>query len=332
MIYPKNRWLFFWLLLFVAGPVMFVAGKEKKIMGFEVGNAIIPQKEILRGGPPKDAIPSIDLPKFVASDEISLLTDQELVVSVTSGGKTRAYPLRILNWHEIVNDHIGDDYFVVTYCPLCRTAMVFDRKFGDDILSFGVSGLLYNSDVLFYDRDSESLWSQLAMKAVAGPRVGIPLNWRSHEIMNWEAWKRKYPMGQVLSFDTGFNRDYSASPYAGYVKSKALMFPVPFERKELPKKTLMIGLLVKGRAKAYQLSHFPVNERITDVVNGQNISLFLNLDDFQFKVNNAETAEEIPTVMVYWFAWQAFYPETEVWGNFEEPVPDKIKRLEKTGS
>ncbi len=326
MIYSKKLWLSFWVLLFLAGPVMLAVGKGKRILGFDVGNAIIPHKEILRGGPGKDGIPSIDLPKFVKPTEISLVADRELVVSVTSGGETRAYPLRILNWHEIVNDSIGDYYFAVTYCPLCRTAMVFDRRFGDDILSFGVSGLLYNSDVLFYDRDSESLWSQLAMKAVSGPRVGTELNWQSHEIMNWGAWKRKYPEGRVLSFDTGFNRVYSTSPYSEYVKSKSLMFPVEFKRKELPKKTLMFGLLVNGQAKAFQLSHFPANEWVTDVVDGRKITLFLNSDDFHMKVHDVETGKEIPTVMVYWFAWQAFYPETEVWGNFEKPEPDNTSK------
>ena len=308
----------FGLLILSVWPITDIAGKGKKIQGFEVGNAIIPRSEIRSGGAAKDAIPSIDLPKFVGPEEVSLIGDKELVISVTSGGETRAYPLRILNWHEVVNDHIGDDYFAVTYCPLCRTAMVFDRKFGKDILSFGVSGLLYNSDALFYDRQTESLWSQIAMKAVSGPLVGSKLNWRASETMNWASWKRKYPEGKVLSFDTSFDRQYSVSPYAEYVKSDALMFPVSFKRKELPKKTLMIGLLVGEQAKAYQLSYFPADEYITDVVGGKNIKLFFNLKDFQIKANYTDTSEEIPTVLVYWFAWQAFYPDTEVWGKLKD--------------
>ncbi len=300
-------------------------GSGKKIRGFEVGNAIIPRNKILSGGAAKDAIPSIDLPKFVDPGENSFMGDKELVISVTSGGETRAYPLRILNWHEVVNDHIGEDYFAVTYCPLCRTAMVFDRKFGDEILSFGVSGLLYNSDVLFYDRQTESLWSQLAMKSVSGPRVKTLLKWRANEVMNWGSWKRKYPDGKALSFETGFDRQYSASPYTEYVKSKALMFPVTMTRKELPKKTLMIGLLVGEHAKAYQLSYFPSDEYITDVVGGKEIGLLFNVNDFQVRAKYTETDEEIPTVLVYWFAWQAFYPETEVWGKIEEPRGGKRK-------
>ncbi len=326
MFIRANRWSILCLSLLLVGPVVVAVAKGKKIRGFEVGNAIIPFKEIRSGGVARDDIPSIDLPKFVNPETIPLLRDNELVVSVTSGSETRAYPLRILNWHEVVNDFIGEDYFAVTYCPLCRTAMVFDRKIDNEILSFGVSGLLYNSDVLLYDRESESLWSQLAVKSVSGPRVGTAMNWRANEVMNWGAWKRKYPKGKVLSFETGFNRVYSSSPYGEYVQNKEIMFPVPFKRKELPKKTLMIGLLVDGQAKAYQIAYFPIDEYLTDVINGKNIGILFNLQDFQITAQYIETGKQIPTVLVYWFAWQAFYPDTEVWGKFEEPGKKKSKR------
>ena len=132
------------------GSAALVSAKRNKIGGFDVSNASIPVNRILSGGVRRDGIPSIDDPKFVSTGQVRFLPDLDLVVSVTSGETTRAYPLRILNLHEIVNDSIAGDHFAVTYCPLCGTAMVFDRKFGDEVKTFGVSGLLYNSDVLMY--------------------------------------------------------------------------------------------------------------------------------------------------------------------------------------
>ncbi len=171
--------------------------------GFEVSNAIIPTGEILSGGPGRDGIPSIDRPEFLPPGAASFMLPDDLVVSVSVGERTRAYPLRILVWHEIVNDELGGLAIAVTYCPLCGTAMVFNRQVGDRTLSFGVSGLLYQSDVLMYDRQTDSLWSQLAMKSVAGPLVNAALEWLPSEHLTWAAWQAKYPSGEVLSTQTG---------------------------------------------------------------------------------------------------------------------------------
>ena len=128
------------------------AGEPASLNGFALTNPQVPIAEIRSGGPPRDGIPAIDQPVFVAGNSARFLRDDDLVVSFSEGGETRAYPLRILVWHEIVNDTVGGRPVAVTYCPLCGTAMVFDRRVGDRTLSFGVSGLLYQSDVLMYDR------------------------------------------------------------------------------------------------------------------------------------------------------------------------------------
>ena len=135
------------------------------INGFDVGNASIPVDEILPGGPPRDGIPAIDNPVFMDAQKATFLSEDDRVIGIARHGITRAYPIAILNWHEIVNDRIGQESIVVTYCPLCGTGMVFAAG---SALSFGVSGLLYNSDVLMYDRQTDSLWSQLKMEAVSG--------------------------------------------------------------------------------------------------------------------------------------------------------------------
>lgn len=134
-------------------------GETETILGFDVTGASIPRSEIHRGGPPPDGIPSIDRPQFTPAAEVNFLQDDDVVLGVVHGDDVRAYPLRILIWHEIVNDTVGGIPVAVTYCPLCGTAMLVGRKFGDRVLTFGVSGLLYNSDVLMFDRETRSLWS-----------------------------------------------------------------------------------------------------------------------------------------------------------------------------
>ena len=295
-----------------------LSAKSRKISGFDVSNATVPRKEILHGGVGRDDIPSIDNPLFITPDQARFLQPRDYVVSVTVGETTRAYPLRILNHHEIVNDSIGDEYFAVTYCPLCGTAMVFDRKVENRVRTFGVSGLLYNSDVLMYDRESESLWSQLGITAIAGPMAGTTLQWRNSAVMKWKAWKERYPTGKVLSTETGKFRNYDSNPYTDYERSSSTMFPVPFDRKELKKKDLIFGIVIDGKAKAYQAAHFPPGKAFSDSVNGRNILVTLDAESGQFQAVDAKTRDIIPSVRAYWFAWQAFYPDTEVLGKLRE--------------
>lgn len=161
--------------------------------GFDLSNSIIDENKILSGGPAKDGIPSINHPHFIDAKDVTYLKDDDIIIGLDIQGIQKAYPTRILVWHEIVNDIIGTQNVAVTYCPLCGTAMVFDRYINDTLRSFGVSGLLYQSDVLLYDRETNSLWSQLAMKAISGKSVGATLKWLPSQHLTWEAWKTKYP-------------------------------------------------------------------------------------------------------------------------------------------
>ena len=288
-----------------------VNNRRQPLNGFDVSNAVIPTSEMRSGGPPRDGIPAIDRPRFLRARQVNYLSDDDLVVSVTLDGKTRAYPLRILVRHEIVNDRIGQRAFAVTYCPLCGTAMVFDRSVGGRTRSFGVSGLLYRSDVLMYDRESESLFSQLAMKAVAGPLADTPLEWLPSEHMTWPAWRQRYPYGEVLSNRSG--RNYSHNPYEGYDQSSDTAFPVPLYRSELPKKSWVFGVIVGEEAKAYSVAQLPPNQVVSDSVGGQEVHVAYDPAGRQPSVVRTDTGEPVPYVMVYWFAWQAFYPETLIW-------------------
>jgi hypothetical protein len=190
--------------------------------------------------------------------------------------------------------------------------MVFDRQIDGKARSFGVSGLLYRSDVLMFDRETESLWSQLKMEAVSGPEAGKELRWLVSEHLTWKAWKAKYPAGKVLSTDTGHRRDYGADAYASYSGSDATMFPVPQTRKDFSNKTWVLGVVVGGRAKAYPVDGLPDGKPVSDTLGGQRIEVAFHQSERRPEVRDA-SGEPVPAVMVFWFAWQAFYPATEVW-------------------
>jgi len=280
--------------------------------GFSLDNATIPVREIRPGGPPRDGIPSIDRPRFIAPAQVKYLDEDDLVVSFTHEGETRAYPLRVLVWHEIVNDRIGDLAINVSYCPLCGTAMVFDRAIAGRSLEFGVSGLLYQSDVLMYDRQTESLWSQLAMESVSGPLVGQKLRLLPAEHLTWRAWRAKYPAGRVLSTDTGHNRDYAHFPYQDYARSPRLMFPVSGKRRDLPTKEKIVGVVINGHARAYPLGQLPDGHEVEDRIGDTNVRVRYDRVDQLFVITDS-SGSKVPHIPAYWFAWQTFYPDTTIW-------------------
>jgi hypothetical protein len=284
--------------------------------GFDVSGALIPEQAIERGGPPRDGIPSIDRPKFVAAGE-ARLQPRDRVLGLAIGGIARAYPVRILNWHEVVNDRFGDVPVAITYCPLCGTGIAFDARLGDRVLVFGVSGLLYNSDVLLYDRGTESLWSQLKRQAVAGPLKGTPLQALPLEHTTWADWRARYPATAVLSTDTGFSRDYGRDPYEGYDRIQQLMFDVEHRDGRFPPKEWVLGIDVGGARKAYPFSALeralggrPAGE-VVDRVGGQAVTIRF---DREHRTAQAFDAQRRPLagVMAFWFAWVAFNPKTEV--------------------
>ena len=172
--------------------------------------------EVRSGGVPPDGIPPIDAPRFVPAAEVDWLTPDEPVLAPAIGEAARAYPVRILIWHEIVNDTIDGRPVVVTYCPLCNSALAFDRRLGERVLTFGTSGMLYHSDLVMYDRQTESLWSQIEGRAIAGVLAGTELDRIPVQTVTWAQWQAANPEGWVLSRDTGVDRDYGANPYVGY--------------------------------------------------------------------------------------------------------------------
>ena len=205
------------ILLAVLGALALVGSADADSLRTNLGKALIPLDEVIAGGPPPDGIPPIDKPVFVSPAAADAwLKPTEPVLGLRVGSDARAYPLQILIWHEIVNDVVGGRPVVVTFCPLCNAGLVFDRVASGTTLDFGTSGKLWKSDLLMYDRETHSLWSQMEGRAVVGARAGARLTPLPANTLAYEDFKQAYPGGRVLSRETGVSRAYGRNPYEGY--------------------------------------------------------------------------------------------------------------------
>jgi hypothetical protein len=296
-----------YLLKGLCGLITFIA-----LCGFDTSRHSIPVDDIYDGGPGKDGIPAILQPKFISAQEAdqSLLKKNDRVLGIVHKGQSRAYPIKILNWHEIVNDRIGGDSRVVTYCPLCGTGMVFDTQVNGRKLTFGVSGLLYQSDMLLYDHQTESLWSQIKSEAVTGSMTGARLKLLPSTHTNWESWKAMHPDTVVLSDDPGYGRNYDRDPYQGYETSERLMFGVNATNKKYHPKEKVIGVEIGKATKAYPFSELSkAKSPLKDVVAKKPIQIFYDRKT-RTAIIRDEQNREIPSVVGFWFAWYTFHPET----------------------
>ena len=227
--------------------------------------------EILSGGPPKDGIPAINEPHYVGVGEANAwLRPQEPVVVVQVGNDARAFPIQILIWHEIVNAEIGGVPLLVTFCPLCNTAIAFERRLDGQVLDFGTTGRLRFSNLIMYDRQTETWWQQATGEAVAGKFTGRQLVFSSASIIAWETFKSTYPGGTVLSRDTGYKRDYGRNPYVGYddVNQSPFLYTGPATPGRLPPMARVVTVALNGAAVAYPYSVLQhvgvVNDNVAD--------------------------------------------------------------------
>jgi len=207
----------------------------------------------LRRGVPKGGIPAIGDPSFVSLNAARDWIDaQEPVIAIEHNGEARAYPLQILTFHEIVNDNIGGTPVAVTFCPLCYSAIAFKRTLDGEPVSFGVSGLLRNSDLVMYDRETETLWQQFTGKAIVGTRAGETLELVSSQIVSFQQFAQNYPNGEALSRETGHKRPYGQNPYAGYddVDKPPFAYDGPSDDR-LPPKEKVVAVSVGDTHKGY---------------------------------------------------------------------------------
>lgn len=312
---------------------------------------LIPLNEVKDGGVGRDGIPSIDEPEFITD---AVIDDEELVVGIYFEGEARAYPHYILDWHEVVNDVIGNDPITLNYCPLTGTAFVWGRAYDGAETTFGVSGLLYNNNLIMYDRETQSLWSQLKLQCVNGELVGNRPETYNIVETTWGTWKSLYPKTVLLSEDTGYSRNYDEYPYGDYLIYDDYLFflPAPHDRR-LANKERVYTIIDNEVAKAYRYQDFVGGKAIIDsfnekeylVVGNENVinSFVLTQDNegmtFAYDLSisggffkdNLGTVRNIfghpitgnlgeyltPAVSVvsYWFAVGAFYPDLEIYNQ-----------------
>jgi hypothetical protein len=311
-------------------------------------------EEIAWGGVRKDGIPALINPTHTGAREADYLEDDELVFGVEINGDARAYPLRILDWHEMFNDVVGGVPVALAYCTLCGSGILYETLMPPrtEPLIFGSSGFLYRSNKLMYDRRTHSLWNQFTGRPVVGPLTGsgIELKVRPVAITSWKGWRQRHPDTKVLSLDTGFARDYTPGrPYGTYFDSPDLMFPALVPDKRLKPKDYVFALRAGDREKAWPLSTFEDGAVINDSVGALDVVLIGNLatrtvraygaggrdftavadqpdsviaDGETWKVEEdalvsagGQRLERLAGHIAYWFAWRGFRPEAPLYGN-----------------
>ena len=241
--------------------------------GGSSNNWLIPKNLVLDGGPGKDGIPALDQPELIEASQATYLDDSDLVIGYVNGTTARAYPHKILDWHEIINDKVNDHLVAITYCPLTGTAIGWEREYGGRTTTFGVSGLLYNTNLMPYDRATNSTWSQIRLQSVNGSLIGTDAITFPVVETTWGTWKSFYPNTQVVSTNTGHSRNYSRYPYGDYRTSSSLLFNVTKNDTRLPAKERVLGIIADGQVKVYQFKNFAANPIITDVFLGNNYTI-----------------------------------------------------------
>lgn len=280
---------------------------------------------------PRDAIPALTNPKTELAETARWLTDDARVIEIVIGEDVLGVPLRILDWHEVVNTIINGEPIAATYCPLCDSATVFSRRITPDastdhnsdgsgtkpsstpkpsVLEFGVSGALYNSNVLMYDKQGMGLWSQLGMRALSGPHAGMTLKMLPIEVVTFAEFKKAHPGAKIVSKDTGFERDYTNSPYESYFKDEKLMVPVAGVGESLPRKTLGLGIAI-GEYPKIQSWFVPAKEiKGTGTIETPEGPVVYSKNEAGIVV--ISMPQGVRTAQTFYYSWSAFYPEAEV--------------------
>lgn len=303
--------------------------------GFDLSPCLIPPEQIVAAGFPKDGIPALIDPPVIPGSQVAqrnrtrrgkYLVPGDRIIGVAIEGQSRAYPLRIVNWHEVVNDTLGGRPIAVTYSPLCDSVVVFDRGVGNEVVTFGVSGLLYNSNLLMYDRRSdtakESLWSQLQFRAVAGPAGAdrIRLTIIPASVVHWSRWLEKHPDTEVIEPDPRFRRRYKRNPYGHYYSSDHLHFPVrPLPPADTP--LYKTPVVVVGADGVRQVFPLPAVAAKADAQGHWQTDIDAVPVRFIYRANPptvevelayADSKRTLEVIHTFWFAWYATHPDDAV--------------------
>ena len=276
-------------------------------------NAKIEKGALIGGCLKQDCLPSIDIPKFeTAADADKNLLPEDLIIGLKYQGITRAYPQRILNFHEIVNDKYNEEPIAITFDPLSGTAIAFDRTVDGIITELGVSGLINQSNLVIYDRYEGNLWNQLTGEALVGPAAGrdeilkqIPIT-----TTTWANWKKAYPETSVLSRDTGYDGNYNLYPYGTYESDDQILFAVENLDNTIQLKTRVFGLRIGEKFKAYPIATISAEKTITDQIDNQKITIQLDDDGQMTAIVNEQP---LIGTRLFWFAWAAQHPQTALY-------------------
>lgn len=311
----------------------------------------IPPSEVFDGGVGKDGIPSVDSPRFNEPGSQNL-GDSELVVGILEDGVAKAYPHEILDWHEIVNDNVGESMFAITYCPLTGTAVGWDRQIGERTTTFGVSGKLYNTNLMPYDRETDSYWSQLRLDCVNGELIGTKINTIPIVETSWETWRASYPNTLLMNRNTGINRNYDVYPYDDYITNNdRIFFPVNNIDNRLPAKERVLTVITAGGSRAYSINVFdefkvledqvgtrslfvagsksqnfmvaydasgltgftPVVDALPVIAEDNSGNQITLTGDIVSGPRQGQKLEPVEAIIGYYFAMAAFYPEIEIY-------------------
>jgi hypothetical protein len=257
----------------------------------DFGKHSVPFSEIMSGGPPKDGIRAIDTPQFIGAGAADgWLKPREPVILFVHSGDARAYPIQILIWHEIVNDAVGGLPVAITFCPLCNTAIAFDRRDQKRTLDFGTTGKLRFSDLVMYDRQTESWWQQATGQAIVGELSGAQLIPLPAQTISWQTFKEAFPGGKVLSRNTGYDRPYGENPYVGYddISASPFLYRGPKDPRLRPVERV-VTVSLGGEDVAYPFSVLERVGVVNDTVGGQKIVVL-----FEKGVTSALDRRSIP--------------------------------------
>lgn len=301
-------------LLAAAALASIAADEVREINGFRIDQATVSQEFLVGGGPERDRIRSVDEPVFLSAEEADgVIAPQVPVIGLRVGMEERAYPVHLIEYHQIVNDSVGGKPVVVTYDPLSGTPLAFVRRAKGKTLAFGVSGLLYNSNFLLYDRETESLWSQFLGRAIAGPMSGQELGRLRVRQETLGQWLKRHPQSRVLSAPEPERINYRVSFYDEYILSDRINFPVHAKDARFHPKRLVVGVVVDGKARAYLDPLVrDAGSSIEDQFAGHTIRIHYDPETAVFTWDIPDAVEVTES---YWLAWKAFHPDTEVWND-----------------
>jgi hypothetical protein len=293
-----------------AKPQAPAASEKDRLNGFTISRQTVDRADIVPGGPPRDGIRSIDAPRFVPSEQAAWVDDTTPVLGVVVKDDARAYPVHLMDYHQIANDVVGGVPLAVTWDPLTGAPIAFERTVDGRVLTFGVSGLLYNSGFLMYDRETESLWSQFLGKAVSGPFAGKTLTRVRIRQEDLTSWRTRVGSTRVLERPSA-GIDYRFSPFERYLVENSVRYPVKARDERFHAKELVLGVVVDGKARAY-LGSVLTREGgwAEDVVQGRKIQIDYSTE---LSVFRWEAPDDVEVTEAYWFAWKAFHPDTQVW-------------------